>query len=112
MVSLLLKIWRTEALSPAGTAMLPDIMHRCETGRQRLEGGLPRGTRVAHETGTLRPNVANGIGIIELPGGAGHVIVAVLIKETAQHLRAQERAIAAISRAAYDYFESTAGRTN
>lgn len=112
LVSLLLKIWRTEALSPAGTAMLLDIMHRCETGRQRLKGGLPRGTRVAHKTGTLRPNVVNDVGIVELPGGAGHVIVAVLIKESAQDLRAQERAIAAISRTAYDYFESAAGRTN
>lgn len=109
LVSLLLKVWRTEAVSPAGTTLLLDIMHRCETGKQRLKGDLPRGTKVAHKTGTLRPNVVNDAGIISLPGSAGHVIVAVLIKGSSQDLRVQERAIAEISRAVYDYFESISG---
>jgi beta-lactamase class A len=108
MVDLLVKIWRREALSPARSKLLLDIMYRCATGRGRLKGLLPPGTRVAHKTGSLRIGVTNDVGIIPLPGAAGHIAIAVLVKESTRDLPTQERAIAEIARAAYDYFAGSA----
>jgi beta-lactamase class A len=103
-VALLARIWRGEAMSAAQTALLLDIMHRCATGRGRLPGGLPPGTRVARKTGTLSPHVINDAGIIVLPGGAGHVALAVLVRESSHDVNVQERVIADIARAVYGYF--------
>jgi len=104
LVALLLKLWRREALSPAQSTILLDIMERTETGRRRLRGLLPRGTRVIHKTGTLTGIVTNDAGIIELPGGAGHVAIAVMVRESLNAIPVQERAIAEIARAVYDHF--------
>jgi beta-lactamase class A len=103
-VELLIRIWRGETLSAPQTALLLDIMHRCATGVSRLPAGLPSGTRVARKTGTLRPHVTNDAGIITLPRRAGRVAIVVLVRESPQDLKAQERAIADIARAVYGYF--------
>ena len=79
------------------------ILH-LETGRRRIRGALPRGTRVAHKTGTLRPSVVNDVGIVALPGRAGHLVLAVMLKGSVQDLAVQERAIATVSRVVYDHF--------
>ncbi len=102
-VALLSRIGRGEALDAANSALLLDIMQRCATGRGRLRAGLPRGTRIAHKTGTLRPHVTNDAGIVTLPGG-GQVVIVVLLRESPQDLAAQERAIAAAGRAVYRHF--------
>lgn len=102
-VVLLTRIWRGETLVPEHTALLLDIMRHAATGRARLRAGLPRGTPLAHKTGTLRPHVVNDAGVISLPAG-GQIVIAVLIKESPQDLATQERAIAAIARAAYRHF--------
>lgn len=104
MARLLAKIWRQETLSPAMTELLLDIMYRCETGQARIKGVLPPWTRVAHKTGTLNLGIANDVGIIDLPDGAGHVVVAAFVKEAQGDIAAQERAIAMAARAVYDYF--------
>jgi beta-lactamase class A len=104
MAALLRKIWRGEALSPASTALLQDIMFRCETGQARLKGLLPPSIRVAHKTGTLGLGVAADVGVIELPGGAGNLVVAAFVKQSTRDTPTQERAIAQAARAAYDYF--------
>jgi len=104
LLELVLKIWRREALSPERTELLLDIMYRCATGRGRLPGLLPPGTKVARKTGTLGVGVTNDVGIITLPGDAGHVAIAVMIRESVNNLPTQERAIAEIARAVYDYF--------
>ncbi|MGQ0511367.1 MAG: class A beta-lactamase [Betaproteobacteria bacterium] len=106
LVDLLLKIWRREALSPVQSAVLLDIMARTESGRRRLRGLLPKGTRVMHKTGTLTGIVTNDAGIIALPGGAGHVAIAVMVKESLNAIAVQERAIAEIARAVYDHFST------
>ena len=110
MAALLRKIWRGEALSPASTALLIDIMYRCETGQARIKGLLPPDIRVAHKTGTLGLGVAADVGIIELPNSAGHLIVTAFVKQSTRDGAAQERAIAQAARAAYDYFLFTPGR--
>ena len=110
MTALLRKIWKGEALSPASTALLIDIMYRCQTGEARLKGLLPPDIRVAHKTGTLGLGVAADVGVIELPNGAGHLVVSAFVKQSTRDGPAQERAIAQAARAAYDYFIFNPGR--
>src|SRR5688500_5334041 len=104
MARLLESIWRGRALSKANTELLLDIMRRCETGPNRIKGFLPPDVVVRHKTGTLNIGVANDVGIIELPNGAGNVALAVFVKESTRPSEQQERAIAQISREVYDYF--------
>lgn len=104
MARLLAKIWRGETLSRANTDLLLDIMRRCETGPQRLKGMLPPDVVVMHKTGTLNIGVANDVGIITLPHGAGHVAIAVFVKESTLDTQAQEKVIANVARAVHDFF--------
>lgn len=110
MARLLAKVHRGQALGAERTAQLLDIMLRCETGAARLKGLLPPGVAVRHKTGSLGIGVTNDVGIIELPGGAGHVVVAVFVKGATNDVASQERTIAQIARAAYDYFAFNPGR--
>ncbi len=103
MVQLLEKVWRGRALSRESTELLLDIMRRCETGAQRIKGFLPPGTVVAHKTGTIG-GTTNDVGIITLPYGAGHLALAVFVKESTEEIVERERAIAHIARALYDDF--------
>jgi len=104
MARLLEAIWRGRALSRANTDLLLDIMRRCETGPNRIKGLLAPDVVVRHKTGTLGIGVANDVGIIDLPDGAGHLVLAIFVKESSRPADVQERAIAQIARAAYDYF--------
>ena len=104
MARLLETIWRGRALSRANTELLLDIMRRCETGPNRIKGLLAPDVVVRHKTGTLGIGVANDVGIIDLPNGTGHLVLAIFVKESSRPADAQERAIAQIARAAYDYF--------
>ena len=103
MVNLLEKIWDGDILSEESTALLLDIMYRCQTGGGRIKGLLPTGTRVANKTGTIG-GTTNDVGIIDLPHGAGHVAVAVFIKGSNRQAAQRELAIAQVSRAIYDYY--------
>jgi beta-lactamase class A len=107
MAALLEKIWKREALTEASTALLLDIMKRCRTGEGRLKGILPEGTEVRHKTGTIGKTL-NDVGIVTLPDGAGHVVVAAFVKKSDLPDAERERAIAEVSRAAHDYFLFTA----
>ncbi|HEX6317180.1 MAG TPA: serine hydrolase, partial [Gemmatimonadaceae bacterium] len=104
MARLLAKIWRGQALGSERTAQLLDIMLRCETGALRLKGLLPPNIPVYHKTGSLGIGVANDVGIMRLPEGAGHVVITVFVKESQASSAVQERTIAQVARAAYDYF--------
>ncbi len=103
MAALLEMIWNGEILSPESNELLIDIMTRCETGAGRLKGMLPEGTVIAHKTGTIG-ETTNDVGVITLPHGAGHVIVAAFVKESELLVPERERAIAEVARAAHDYF--------
>ncbi len=103
MALLLQKIWKGEALGPAATRQLLDIMSRCETGPLRLKGMLPPATPLMHKTGTIGGS-ANDVGIITLPGDAGHVVIAIFVKESKRPTEDRERVIAQIARSVYDYF--------
>jgi beta-lactamase class A len=103
MAALLLRIFQKSALKPESADLLLDIMKRCRTGETRLKGLLPAGTEVAHKTGTIGGSV-NDVGIITLPDGAGHVIIASFIKSSDKEEAARERVIAEIARAIHDFF--------
>lgn len=109
MAGLLQKIWHGELLNKEHTALLLDIMYRCETGTGRIKGILPPGTQVAHKTGTIG-GTTNDVGIIDLPGEAGHVIAVVFVKESDVSVAEREKAIAHIARAVYDYFLFVGGQ--
>jgi beta-lactamase class A len=46
----------------------------------------------------------NDVGIITLPGGAGHLVVAAFVKSSEKEIPERERAIAEVTRILYDYF--------
>ncbi len=103
MTDLLRTIWIRSALSEASTVQLLDIMRRCETGAGRIKGMLPTGTEVMHKTGTIG-GTTNDVGIVTLPGGAGHVALAIFVKGSRRPSADVEPVIAEIARAVYDYF--------
>jgi len=109
MARLLEKIWKRQALSSASTDLLLDIMRRCQTGPERIKGMLPPGVVVMHKTGTLNNGITDDVGIITLPNDAGHLVLTVFVKEAKVDEATQERTIAQIARAAYDYFTFNVG---
>ena len=111
MAKLLEGIWRGAALSDSSSALLIDMMERCETGENRLKGLLPAGTVVAHKTGTIG-ETTNDVGVIYLPGGAGHVVTVVFLKESKlESNEAMEPVIAEIARTVHDFFVLHPGKT-
>ena len=101
---LLQKLWLGKTLTEKSTALLIDIMLRCETGKGRIRAGVPRGTRLAHKTGTLQPFATNDVGIVYLPGNSGHLIVAVFLRESTKTNAEEERVIAEVAKAAHSAF--------
>jgi beta-lactamase class A len=107
MIDLLARVWAGDALSTASTTLLLDVMERCATGPGRIPGLLPGETRVAHKTGTWSSTdgitaALNDVGIVTLPGGRGHLAIAVLVKGSRRNNGRIERCIARIARVAYD----------
>jgi beta-lactamase class A len=103
MTTLLQGIYRKAYLKADTAELLLETMQRSQTGEMRLKGMLPPGTPVAHKTGTLK-ETTNDVGLITLPGGAGHIAIAVLIKSSRKEAGERERAIADIARTVYDYY--------
>ncbi len=98
---LLEKIFKKEILDPPACDFILNTMLGCQTGLKRIRGLLPAGTAVAHKTGTVGGTI-NDCGIIYLPGGAGHVALSVLSKETdPDHT---EDTIALIAKTVFDFF--------
>lgn len=85
------------------------IMMETETGQQRLKGQLPKGTPVAHKTGWSGTNkegitaAVNDIGIVFLPNGS-HFFISVFVTNSKEDGPTNERIIAEVSKAAWDYF--------
>ena len=103
MARLLERIWKKDCLKRESAELLYDIMRRCRTGDTRLKGLLPRGTEVAHKTGSIGGTV-NDVGIITLPDNAGHVAIAAFVKAATKDVAERERAIAEAARAIHDFF--------
>jgi beta-lactamase class A len=105
-VHLLERLWRGDLLSGAMTDTLKSILARCKTAPHRLPALLPKGTRVAHKTGTggtaAGITVAiNDVGVMRLPNGE-EVAIAVLVGEPRGPVHRAERLIARVARAVFD----------
>jgi beta-lactamase class A len=104
MMALLAMLARGEVLNPDLTAFILGVMSRTSTGQGRIRGLLPRGTPVAHKTGTIG-GVANDAGFVTLPDG-GRMVLAVFTKSSSTPVDDRDRAIAETARALYDHFSA------
>jgi len=102
---LMAELWRGAGLTPESRDLLIATMRESRSGLRRLRGQLPRGTPVAHKTGTMAAAV-NDAGIITLPEDAGHLAVAIYVNTLHRTTYRRERTIAQASRALYDYFRN------
>ncbi len=84
-------------------------MKETSTGGYRLRGLLPQETIVAHKTGTSGTNeegltaAINDIGIIFLPNGE-YFIISVFVTDSKENEETNEKIIAEIAKATYDYY--------
>jgi beta-lactamase class A len=102
MLELLLAIDAGTAMSAESSKFLLGVMSRTRTGAGRLKGLLPKGTPVAHKTGTIG-GVANDVGYVTLPDGRRFAI-AVFTNSSTTSTADQDRAIAEVARALYDFY--------
>ena len=84
------------------------------TGKKRIKGQLPEGTIVAHKTGWSGTNketgitaAVNNIGIVFLPSGE-YFIISVFVGESKENFDTNEKIIADIAKAAYDFYTTPA----
>lgn len=103
MTKLLVRIWKKDLFGRNNSEVLMGMLERCQTGKARLKGLLPAGTAVAHKTGSLG-GIADDVGVITLPGDAGHVAISVFTKASSRQAEVSEKAVAEIARTVYDYF--------
>lgn len=82
------------------------------TGANRIKGQLPKGTTVAHKTGSSGTNkitgitaAVNDIGIVFLPNGK-YFIISVFVTESKESLDTNEKIIADIAKATYDFYSN------
>lgn len=108
MAELLALIHAGAGLTASSRDLLLDVMTRSRSGPRRLRGLLPRGTEVAHKTGTMASAI-NDVGIITLPDGAGHLAVAVFVNTLRATTWRRERTIAEAARVLHDYFGTAYG---
>ncbi|MCW3172356.1 class A beta-lactamase [Shewanella subflava] len=102
MLELLLAIDSGKVLSEQSSEFLIDVMSRTRTGAGRLKALLPKGTPVAHKTGTIG-GVANDVGFITLPDDRRFAIV-VYTKSSTTSEAERDRAIAEVTRTLYDFY--------
>lgn len=86
------------------------VLKETKTGENRLKGQLPKGTVVAHKTGSSGTNkttgitaAVNDIGIVFLPDGQ-HFFISVFVTNSKEDAETNEKIIADITKAAWDYF--------
>ena len=109
-VHLLERLWRGDLLSAAMTDTLKSMLANCVTAPDRLRGQLPKGTPVAHKTGTGGTTAGvtvaiNDIGVMRLPNG-DDVAIAVLVGEPRGTVPRAERLIARVARTVFDAWSS------
>lgn len=83
------------------------------TGKNRIRGQLPEETVVAHKTGSSGANketgvtaAVNNIGIVFLPNGK-YFIISVFVSESKESFDTNEKIIADIAKATYDFYTAT-----
>jgi beta-lactamase class A len=100
---LLEMIFKGEIVDRAASDEIINILKECQTGTARIPALLPKGTEVAHKSGTISGSI-NDTGIVPLPFDAGHIAVTVFMRNTRATTAVRERVIADITLLAYNYF--------
>lgn len=101
---------RKKLLSQKSYDFVWKTMRETSTGNNRLKGQLPEGTVIAHKTGTSGVNklsgitaAVNDIGVVFLPNGR-HFFISVFVTDSKEADAANEKIIADIAKASWDYF--------
>ncbi|WKN44648.1 class A beta-lactamase [Tunicatimonas pelagia] len=97
-------------LSEASQALLFQDMIDSKTGLGRIKGLLPKGTIVAHKTGTSATyngltRATNDAGIIVLPNG-NHLAISVFVSDSYASDKERDRIIANVAKAVFDYWRN------
>ncbi len=109
MLSLLMRFYQRNVLSPSSHDFLWKTMVSTTTGENRLKKLLPAGTVVAHKTGTSGTRedglmgAVNDAGFIILPTGKC-IAISVFVTNSTEGIATNEQIIADIARLAYDHF--------
>jgi beta-lactamase class A len=108
-VQLLQKFHKEHILSKSSQDFLYKIMVETTTGPNKIKGLLPREAIIAHKTGFSGKNkegltgATNDIGIITLPNGKQFAI-AVFVSDSMEDEKVNDKMIAEIALAAWDYY--------
>ena len=92
-----------EVLGQRSRAFLTGAMGRCQTAQRRMKGLFPDAVPVFRKSGWGGGTVSD-VGLVTLPQSRGHLILSAYIKLSDAPLSTRDRAIAELSRSAYDYF--------
>ncbi|NML40753.1 class A beta-lactamase, subclass A2 [Chitinophaga sp. G-6-1-13] len=108
MTALFKKFYTGHVLSDSSYNFLLDLLVNSGPGARRLKAQLPKGTVVAHKTGTSGTDngltrATNDAGIITLPNGQ-HMVISVFVKDSYADQETREKVIADIAKAAWDHF--------
>lgn len=105
----LLKIfYERKILSKKSHDYLMDVMLGTTTGTNRIKKQLPKGSLLAHKTGTSDTNKGitagiNDIGIVTLPNKK-HFAISVYVTESKENANTNEKIISDIAKVTSDYF--------
>jgi beta-lactamase class A len=110
MIVLLRAFQEGRGLSASSRELLFKWMVESPTGPHRIKGLLPKGTMVAHKTGTSGTNrgltrATNDVGLITLPDGR-HLAIAIFVSDSMADEAVREAVIAKITKAAWDFWSS------
>lgn len=102
------KFYEGQVLSKESTEFLMKALLETNTGKNRLIAQLPKGTLVAHKTGTSFTEngltaATNDAGIVTLPNGK-HYAISVFVSDSKENEETNEKIIADISKKVFDYF--------
>lgn len=100
-------------LSGESQRLLLRLLTETTTGPNRIKGRLPKGTVVAHKTGSSqtidrKTAATNDMGLVTLPDGR-RIVVVVFVSDSPAEDATRERVIADVARAAYDFWTSESG---
>lgn len=108
-IELLTQLFHQTMLAKKSNDLLMQLMLSTYVAPNRIRGLLPKGTPVAHRSGTSSTNqenlspATNDVGIITLPNGK-HLAIAIFLMDSHADAKARDLLIAKIAKAAFDEF--------
>lgn len=98
-----------QLLSAKSYHFIWNVLKETKTGKNKIKGELPKGTIVAHKTGSSGMNkngitaAENDIGVVTLPNGK-HFFISVFVTKSSEKPEINKSIIANIAKASWDYF--------